>query len=130
MDVHCKLGPPPQPARSDLGPFVHQPLISSEDGGWPLTRAHLREHTGHVQLAAGATGITGTITLASTAIMREGWRKPHDVLASEGAGLMMGYALGVSARFGSATGLPTSFEAACRAAYQTQADDDNGPTVL
>ena len=40
------------------------------------------------------------------------------------------YSLGASARFGSTVGVPTSFESACRATYQHQADDDNDPTVM
>mgnify|MGYP001244284870 CR=1 FL=1 len=40
------------------------------------------------------------------------------------------YSLGASARFSSTVGMPTSFESACRATYQHQADDDNDPTVM
>ena len=43
---------------------------------------------------------------------------------------MSAYTLGRSASFGSAMGMPTSYESACRAAYQHEQDDDQDPTVL
>ena len=69
-DSHCRLGPPPQPARSDLNPFDRAPLFLPEGGGMAVDPGSLGRTTGLAQLAADVVATTGTTIPANSGIER------------------------------------------------------------